>query len=61
MLGLTTRGLLGIALMIAGALAFLPGLSIGAGTVLVWLLVPAAAALTLGTYLVGTDVRGRVV
>lgn len=61
MLGLTQRGLVGIVLMVVGTVALLPGMSVTAGELLIWLLLPAAGALTLGTYLVGTDVRGQAV
>jgi hypothetical protein len=58
MIGLSTRGLVGIVLMIVGAVAFLPGLSPAAGGRTTFVLLPAAVLLTLGTYLVGTDVGG---
>jgi hypothetical protein len=61
MFGLTQRGLVGVLLMIVGTVALLPGTSPDATTLLTWILLPAAALLTLGTYLVGTDVRGQAV
>ena len=61
MLGLSTRGLVGIVLMVVGAVAFLPGLSPAAAGRTTFVLLPAAVLLTLGTYLVGTDVGGRAV
>jgi hypothetical protein len=60
MLGLSRRGLLGVVLMIVGTVAFLPVLTPGS-TLSTIVLVAAAALLTLGTYLVGTDVSGRAV
>jgi hypothetical protein len=60
MLGLSQRGLLGVVLMIVGTVAFLPVLT-PSSTLSALILVAAAALLTLGTYLVGTDVSGRAV
>jgi len=60
MLGLSQRGLLGVVLMIVGTVAFLPVLT-PSSTLSTLVLVAAAALLTLGTYLVGTDVSGRAV
>lgn len=57
----TTKGLVGLALMVVGTLAFLPGASPDAGSFGLYLLVPAAILLTAGTYLVGTDGDGRPV
>lgn len=57
----TTKGLIGAVLMVVGTLAFLPGLFPGASTVETLLVLPAAAALTYGTYLVGTEGQGRPV
>ncbi|SDM48488.1 hypothetical protein SAMN04487949_1819 [Halogranum gelatinilyticum] len=57
----TKKGLVGIVLMVVGTLAFIPGLFPGATTLESVLLVPAAAALTYGTYLVGTEGQGRPV
>jgi hypothetical protein len=61
MFGLTTRGLIGIAMMIVGTAAFLPAMSPRTTTTIGLLALAAAALVTLGTYLVGTDVEGRPV
>jgi hypothetical protein len=60
-LNLGKRGVVGAALMLIGALAFLPGLAPGAGQTATLALLPAALLLTYGTYLVGTDGGGRPV
>jgi hypothetical protein len=55
-------GIVGVALMLVGTLAFLPGLLPGSGRTTTLVLLPAAALLlTYGTYLVGTDGDGRPV
>ena len=51
----STRVLVGIALMIVGTLLFLPGAFPGTGALFSYALVPAAALVTLGTWLVGTS------
>jgi len=61
MLGLTQRGLIGIVLMIVGTVAFYPTAFPGTTSTIDMLSVVAAALLTIGTYLVGTDVEGRPV
>ena len=61
MLGLTQRGLIGIVLMIVGTVAFYPTLFPGTTRTVDLIAVAAAALLTLGTYLVGTDMDGRPV
>lgn len=61
MLGLTQRGTIGIVLMIVGTAAFFPTLFPGTTLTIDMVGVVAAALLTLGTYLVGTDVNGRPV
>jgi hypothetical protein len=61
MLGLTQRGLIGIVLMIVGTAAFYPTLFPGTTLSVDLTAVVAAALLTLGTYLVGTDMDGRPV
>ncbi|AXG07860.1 hypothetical protein DU500_16285 [Haloplanus rubicundus] len=61
MLGLTQRGLIGIVLMIVGTAAFYPTLFPGTTLSVDLTAVAAAALLTLGTYLVGTDMDGRPV
>ncbi|WP_164974647.1 hypothetical protein [Halegenticoccus tardaugens] len=58
-MGFTRKGTLGLALMIVGTIAFLPGVSPEASLGL--LVLPAAVLLTVGTYLVGTDGVGRPV
>jgi hypothetical protein len=60
-LNLSKKGLVGVALMLVGALAFLPGVLPGTGRTATLVLVPAALLLTYGTYLVGTDGGGRPV
>jgi len=60
MLGLSQRGLIGIVLMLVGTAAFFPAVFPGGmSSPLDLLPLAAAALLTLGTYLVGTDVEGR--
>jgi len=61
MLGLTQRSLIGIVLMIVGTVAFYPTLFPGTALTVDLTAVAAAALLTLGTYLVGTDMDGRPV
>lgn len=58
---LSKKGLVGVVLMLVGALAFLPGLVPSSGQVATFALLPAALLLTYGTYLVGTDGGGRPV
>ncbi len=55
----TRKGMIGLVLMIVGTLAFLPGVTPGAGMGV--LVLPAAILLTAGTYLLGTDGDGRPV
>lgn len=61
MLGLRQRGVIGIVLMIVGAVAFLPTVFTGTTRTIDLVAIAAAALLTIGTYLVGTDVDGRPV
>lgn len=61
MLGLTQRGMIGIVLMIVGTAAFFPTVFPGTTQTMDYVAVVAAALLTLGTYLVGTDMEGRPV
>lgn len=61
MLGLSQRGLIGIVLMLVGTVGFFPAVFPGSTSLLDLLLLVAAALLTVGTYLVGTDVEGRPV
>lgn len=61
MLGLTQRGMIGIVLMIVGTVAFFPTVFPGTTRTMDYVAVVAAALLTLGTYLVGTDMEGRPV
>lgn len=58
---LSKKGLIGAALMLIGAVAFLPGLLPSSGQAATLALLPAALLLTYGTYLVGTDGGGRPV
>lgn len=56
------KGLIGIALMVVGTVLFIPGISFqNTGVAISATLLAAALLLTAGTYLVGTDVEGRVV
>jgi hypothetical protein len=61
MLGLKTRSIIGIVLMIVGTVAFLPSVFPGTTRTVDLTAVAAAALLTIGTYLVGTDTDGRPV
>ncbi|SEA09242.1 hypothetical protein SAMN04488065_1794 [Haloplanus vescus] len=61
MLGLKQRGMIGIVLMIVGTVAFLPTVAPSTTRTIDVLALAAAALLTLGTYLVGTDIDGRPV
>jgi len=61
MFGLTQRGMIGIVLMIVGTVAFFPTVFPGTTRTIDLVAVAAAALLTIGTYLVGTDVDGRPV
>ena len=61
MLGLTQRSIIGIVMMIVGTAAFLPTVFPGTTLSVDLVAVAAAALLTLGTYLVGTDMEGRPV
>jgi len=60
-LNLSTRGQMGIALMIVGSLAFLPAVFPQTGLLRSALVLVAAVVLTYGTWLVGTDTKGRAV
>ncbi|MFC7096695.1 hypothetical protein [Halobaculum marinum] len=55
------NAVIGAALMIVGTVMFLPGVTSQASQLATLALVPAAALLTYGTYLVGTSERGRAV
>lgn len=57
----TTKALIGIGLIVVGTLAFFPALSLDSASLAQWLLIPATAAVTYGTYLVGTEGDGRPV
>ncbi|WP_251342752.1 hypothetical protein [Haloplanus halophilus] len=59
MFGLSQRGVIGIVLMIAGTAAFFPTIFPRTTMRIDLLAVAAAALLTVGTYLIGTDVDGR--
>jgi hypothetical protein len=59
--GLGKRSLIGIVLMIVGTVAFLPTVTPGTTQTIGLAAFAAAALLTVGTYLVGTDVDGRPV
>jgi hypothetical protein len=55
------KGTVGLALMLIGTLAFVPALFPNAGGVASYLVLPAVVVLTVGTYLVGTNIEGRPV
>lgn len=61
MLGLKQRSIIGIVLMIVGTAAFLPTVYPGTTQTVDFVAIAAAALLTIGTYLVGTDIDGRPV
>lgn len=61
MSSLSAKALAGIALIVIGTLLFVPSVSAGTGLLPTVALVPAAALLTLGTYLFGTSEPGRPV
>ncbi|MFB6108201.1 MAG: hypothetical protein ABEJ82_05080 [Haloplanus sp.] len=61
MLGLSQRGLIGIVLMVVGVAAFFPTVFPNTSLTMDLLTVVAAALLTIGTYLIGTDMDGRPV
>lgn len=61
MLGFTQRGIIGIVLMLVGTAAFLPTVFPGTTRTVDVVAFVAAALLTIGTYLVGTDMEGRPV
>ena len=50
-----TRVLAGIALLVVGSLLFLPAVAPNSSQLFTYVLVPAAALVTLGTWLVGTS------
>jgi hypothetical protein len=58
-LGLSKQSAVGIALILLGTVGFLPGMT--SPTAPDVLLLAAVILLTLGTYLVGTDVQGAPV
>jgi uncharacterized membrane protein len=55
---LSKRTLIGIALILVGAVLLVPATGVAATGAVTILLVPATIILTAGTYLVGTDVAG---
>jgi uncharacterized membrane protein len=58
MLGITQRSFIGLVLLVAGTVAFLPAVFPGTSLTIDLLPVVATALLTIGTYLIGTDVEG---
>jgi uncharacterized membrane protein len=58
MLGITQRSFMGLVLLVAGTVAFLPAVFPGTSLTIDLLPVVATALLTIGTYLIGTDVEG---
>ncbi|MFB6129543.1 MAG: hypothetical protein ABEJ28_01830 [Salinigranum sp.] len=61
MFGMSSKGSIGLVLMIVGIAALFPAMAPSASQLFEYVLVPAILVLTLGTYLVGTDMRGRPV
>jgi hypothetical protein len=61
MFGFTQRGMIGLVLMIVGTVAFFPTVFPGTTRTVDMIALVAAALLTIGTYLVGTDMEGRPV
>jgi hypothetical protein len=57
----SSRGVQGLALMVVGSLLFLPAMFSGTPPLVNWVLVPAIVVLTVGTWMVGTDMDGRPV
>lgn len=55
------QAMIGAVLMVVGTVLFLPGLFTNASQLATLALLPAAALLTYGTYLVGTSEQGRAV
>ncbi len=55
---LSTRTLVGVALILVGAVLLVPATGVATTGSMSILLVPATIVLTAGTYLVGTDVSG---
>jgi len=51
----STRVLAGVALIIVGSLLLLPGVAPNTAQIFTYALVPAAALITYGTWLVGTS------
>ncbi|MFA1612170.1 hypothetical protein [Halobellus rubicundus] len=51
----STRVLVGIALIVVGTLLFVPGILPSSAQIFTYALVPAAALVTIGTWLVGTS------
>lgn len=58
---MNTKVLSGAVMMLVGILLFLPGLRAGSSQLWSYMLVPAAALLTYGTYRVGVSGQGRAV
>lgn len=52
---------IGAVLMLVGTVLFFPSLAPQSGSLASWALLPAAALLTYGTYLIGTSGEGRSV
>jgi len=59
MFGLTRRGAIGLVLLVVGVVGFVPAAFPETALSMELLAVAATALLTIGTYLVGTDVDGR--
>jgi hypothetical protein len=60
-LNISTRGQIGIVLMVVGTLAFLPAVTPRTGMLQNGLVLIGAVVLTYGTWLFGTDTSGRAV
>lgn len=59
MLGMTLRSIIGLVLMLVGTVAFYPTIFPNTAFSIDLLTVLAAALVTIGTYLIGTDMNGR--
>ncbi|MFB6177942.1 MAG: hypothetical protein ABEI99_12530 [Halobaculum sp.] len=58
---MNTKALSGALMMLVGILLFLPGLRVQSSQLWTYMLVPAAALLTWGTYRIGVSGPGRAV
>jgi hypothetical protein len=61
MFGLSSKGTIGLVLMLVGVVGLFPSMGVQSGQLFVYALAPAMLVLTLGTWMVGTDMQGRPV